>query len=278
MQVSSRLSLITLAQLRAWVVAVLIFSLATGVAAAAPPNYSTNNQYAASDPYQVGLLGAESGVQYPERAADADLSNLAVLNTAIGVASTTSLKLGLSGTGGAAGDRARVLVSTAPARNNPLNLNILSRMILRTYAGAQLQETRVVSADVARAILLSGDRPTQLEFAAKLPFTAAELEVGGVATASYKRNILYAYAVPSLVQPQAKGVLSRFAGSDLTPCYGAGTSHAGVVSAGVGAGVPNPERAVDNDLTNFAQFNSLATVSCPSALAVKLEQPAPAGY
>ncbi|GAC1597536.1 MAG: hypothetical protein NVS3B25_22670 [Hymenobacter sp.] len=251
------------------------------VVAAPAPLYSNTNQYFGYAPYQQTLLGIESGVQYPERAADADLSNFATLNTAIGIASTTTLGLGLGGTA-EAGERAGILVGNV-ASNNLLNLNALGTITLRTYtASNQLQETRVVSAEVARGILLSGDRPTGLEFVANIPFSKIELVVGGVATASYKLKVYYAYAVASLVQPQVRGQLSQFAGtgSQLLPYYRAGTATTGVVSACVDAGVTNPERAVDQDLTNYAQFNSLATVSCPSALAVKLagSQPAPAGY
>ena len=64
-------------------------------------------------------------------------------------------------------------------------------------------------------------------------------------------------------------MVSQFAGpgTALDTYYSAGISNTGIVSAYAGAGVTNPELAVDNSLTNYAHFNSLATVSCPSALA-----------
>ena len=256
-----------------------------GLAAAAHagvPSYSTTNQYSNHDAYS-NLFGAESGAQFPELAADTSLANFAVLNTFVGVLSTTSLRLGLAGAGGAAGYRAGVVVGNVPSANNALNLNALGAITLRTYTAAdQLQETRVVSAEVVRAILSNGDRPTPLEFVANLPFAKVEIQVGGLATASYKLKIYYAYAVASLVQPQVRGLLSRFAGAGaaLAPYYGAGSSNVGVVSVCANVGVANPERAVDNDLTNFAQFNTLAAVGCPPALTVRLEgsRPAPAGF
>lgn len=261
---------------------VVVFGALTTLAQAAVPAYSDDNQYSDYDAY-LNIFGAESGVQYPERAADASLRNFATLNTFVGVLSTASLRLGLGGSGGAAGDRAGVAVGNVSTNNSVLNLNALGVITLRTYTATnQLQETWVVSADAARAILSSGDRPTLLEFVARLPFAKVALEVAGVATASYKLKIYYAYAVPALVQPQARGALSRFAGAGvaLAPYYGAGTAHVGLASGCANAGVADPERAVDNDLTNYAQFNSLFTVGCPQALAVRLEgsRPVPAGY
>ncbi|MBD2724374.1 hypothetical protein [Hymenobacter armeniacus] len=273
----------SLVRLRTWLLAALVLSLGTGAALASPsPAYSTSNVYSNYTPYQKTFLGVESGVQNPGFAADADLTNYAVLNTFLSVASTASIRLGLSGTGGAAGDRAGVLVSNATTSSNLLNLSLVNVITLSTYDGAQWRESWLVSAEVARDLLLGSTRPTQLEFVAKAPFTHVQLEVGGLASVSFKLNVHYAYAVPSLVQPQAKGALSQFtaSGAALSQYYGAGTSNAGVISACVGAGVSNPERAVDNDLTNYATFNSLATVSCPAALSVKLASnlDAPGGY
>lgn len=198
-------------------------------------------------------------MQHPKRAADASLRNFATLNPFVGVLSTASLRLGLGGSGGAAGDRAGAAVGNVSTNNSVLNLNALGAITLRTHTATnQLQETRVVSADAARAILSSGDRPTLLEFVARLPFAKVALEVAGVATASYKLKIYYAYAVPSLVQPQARGALARFAGAGvaLAPYYGAGTAHVGLASGCANAGVADPERAVDNDLTNYAQSST----------------------
>ncbi|MBD2767495.1 T9SS type A sorting domain-containing protein [Hymenobacter sp. BT664] len=284
------LSSALLSRWRVWPVTALTLALLSWAAraTAAVPVYSTSGRVATPNPYRttvVPILGTtlESGIQYPERAADADLTNYALLNTLIGVGAKTSLRLGLSGAGGTTGQRAGIVVGNVSTTNNLVNVNALGDITLRTYNSSdQLQEARVVSAEVARSLLLEGDRPTQLEFIAKLPFTQLELEVSGLATASYKLKVYYAYAVPTLGQPQARGMLSRFtgAGSALTPYYEAGTSNTGVVSVCAGAGVINPERAVDADLTNYAQFKSLATVTCPPALAVDLEgtQPAPAGY
>ncbi|HEX8504732.1 MAG TPA: T9SS type A sorting domain-containing protein [Hymenobacter sp.] len=220
-------------------------------------------------------------MQNPENAGSASLDDYATMNSAIGLLETETIRMRLSGTG-AKGDRAGVVVSNVATNKNLLNLNALGRIRLITYNGITPQETETVSAAVAKALFEGDGRPTRLEFVANMPFTAIELEIGGVATASYKLNVHYAYAVPSLVQTQAKGVLSQFpaTGAGLAPYYGAGTSHAGVVSVCANAGVANPQNAVDGDLTNYAQFNSLATVSCPSALSVKLATgvPAPGGY
>ncbi|HEX8327940.1 MAG TPA: T9SS type A sorting domain-containing protein [Hymenobacter sp.] len=209
------------------------------------------------------------------------MDDYATMNSAIGLLSVETIRMALAGAG-IKGDRAGVVVSNVASNKNVVNLNGLGIIRLVTYNGSTKQETETVSAAVAKALLESDGRPTQLEFVANLPFTAIQLEIGGVAAVSYKLNVHYAYAVPSLIQTQAKGVLSQFAatGNDLAPYYGSGTSHAGVVSVCANAGVTDPQNAVDGNLGNFAQFNSLATVSCPSALSVKLATglPAPGGY
>ncbi|WP_310397427.1 T9SS type A sorting domain-containing protein [Hymenobacter sp.] len=230
----------------------------------------------------IGTVIREFGVQFPERAADVNLNDFAIINSAIGIGSTETLRLGLGGSGGVAGYRAGMLVSSPVTNRNLANFNALGAIRLVTYNGGVQQETQTVSAEVAKDLLEGEGRPTQVEFVASRPFNSIQIEVDGVLMVSYKIQVHYAYAVPSLIQPQARGVLSRFAGAgaDLAPYYGAGTSNAGVVSACVNAGIQNPENAVDNDLTNFARFNNLATVSCPAALSVKLEggRPAPGGY
>ena len=91
----------------------------------------------------------------------------------------------------------------------------------------------------------------------------------------YAARVYYAYAIPTDAQTTVQGYLSRF-GSGSGNYSTAGTASGGVVC--VNTDVDNPQNAVDNDLTNYAQFSSLATVACPSTLRVKLEGTSPAGY
>ena len=151
------------------------------ITVAAAAIYSNNNDYSHYDPYQ-NVAGLESGVQNPELAADLNLNNFATINTFIGMASNVTLRLGFDGTG-AAGDRAGMVVGNVSTSNTLLNLNAAGIITLTMFNGVQQQETWVVSAELARAILLGGDRPTQLEFVTKTAFTAVELSVGGLATA-----------------------------------------------------------------------------------------------
>ncbi|MBF9219722.1 T9SS type A sorting domain-containing protein [Hymenobacter ruricola] len=278
------LTVTPIVRLRTWALAALMFTMGSASAVASTgPHYSTAGDYSQYTPYfRAPITGIETGVENPERAADAALDNYAVINTFLSIANSASLRLGLNGPGGAAGDRVGMAVGNAGTVGNPLNLSAVSVITLTTYSGTQLQETRVVSAEVAKDILLGGTRPTQLEFVAKLPFTHVQINVGGLLTASFKLKVYYAYAVPSLVQPQARGIVSQFSatGAGLAQYYGAGTSNTGVLSACVGAGVNNPERAVDNDLTNYSTFSSVVSVACPAALSVKLagSLDAPGGY
>ncbi|MBF9238612.1 T9SS type A sorting domain-containing protein [Hymenobacter sp. BT683] len=279
-------------QLRLWLMTVL-FILSGALAATAANGdaiYSNDNRYYTADTYRpkynfLNILTAEAGIQHPERAADANLTNFATIHNDIEVVSTMKLQLSLNANtaGGQAGDRAGVLVGNFPTDLNLVNLFGVSAITLRTYKAGTLKQTVPVSAAVIRALLLDVDRPTQLEFVAEQAFDRIDIEVSGIAAVSYKLKIYYAYAVPSLVQQPALGLISQFAGqsaADLAPYYGAGTGGVGIVSVCGFNGIEDPEHAVDKDLSNYATFNNLATVSCPSALTVALEgsQPAPAGY
>ncbi|MFD2721348.1 T9SS type A sorting domain-containing protein [Hymenobacter monticola] len=275
-------------RLRALLVLATAMVLRAGVSAAAGlPVYSNNNQYSDYDPYVSTTIPftsvtLESGVQNPERTADASLTNYATLNTTIGVLSSSGIRLGFNGTG-AIGDRAGIVVANVSTNRNLINLNALGAITLRTYGtGNNVLETRVVSAAVVRDLLAGDERPTQLEFVANRAFSKISITVGGVASVSFKLRIYYAYAVPSLQQQQARGVISQFnlPAASLTPYYGASTSNVGVVSVCAGAGVQNPEQAVNNSLTDYAQFVTPVGVSCAQSLSVKLAdtRPAPAGY
>ncbi|SFQ67511.1 T9SS type A sorting domain-containing protein [Hymenobacter arizonensis] len=274
---------------RLWACLLTVAALSAGIGVArAAPIYSNDGHASTPDRYDairvLGVIISESGVQNHNRAADADLTNYATINSGIGILSSVQLHLELnrSSTGGKPGDRAGVLVSNVATNQNLLNLNALGVITLRTFKAGTLQESEVVSAAVARSLALGGERPTQLEFIASKAFDRVDIVVGGVVGVSYKLRVYYAYAVPSLVQQPSRGLISRFTGSGsaLAPYYGTGTGGVGTVSVCANAGVANPGNAVDGNLSNYASFNSLATVLCPSALSVKLEgaQPAPAGY
>ncbi|WP_052732453.1 T9SS type A sorting domain-containing protein [Hymenobacter terrenus] len=275
------------AQFRTLLVGAIILSLGIGHAGAAPI-YSNNGQVYTPNPYSytsfAGIILTESGIRYPERAADSDLKNYAIVNSGLSVASVMRLQLGLNTTtGGKAGDRAGVLVGTFNTLGNALNINALGAITLRTYSGGLLREAKIVSAEVARDILLNNERPTQLEFIAGQNFDRIDIEVGGLAGVSYKLKVYYAYVVPALVKRPVRGLASRFAGSGtaLDSYYRAGVSPTpGIVSACLNTGVLAPGNAVSSDMTDYASFASTATVACPAALAVKLEgmRTAPAGY
>lgn len=265
-----------------------------GSASAAGPSYSTTGVVSNFNAYRpevtavlivlgtptVVVITPSSGLEFPARAADANLQNFAILHSPANLLSRETVRLGLSGAGGAAGDRAGVLVSNVLTSKNVVNLDALAAMRLVTYNGTAVQESKTISAAVAKSLLESNGAPTQLEFVAKLAFTAIELQVDGAAKASYRLNVHYAYSVPSLVQKPTRGLISRFTGGDPTSKYDTSITPQGPITVCVNADVANPENTVDNDLDNYATFSSALSVSCPAAIKVKLEgaAPAPAGY
>jgi hypothetical protein len=258
----------------------LALLLLAGLGMAAPPRataavfYSTTSQFQSNIDCAIPAL-CGGGVYRGSRAADTDLNNYATIYSS--VASSVKLRLGLSGTGNP-GDRAGVVVS-----NGSLGLlngaQMIGAVVVRTYlqtgTSLQLQESRIVSPSLVKAALLDRDTPTQLEITASLPFNQVEVELGSVLNLTYALRVHYAYAVPSRVQPQVAGYISRFGAAGSNQYSTAGTGAGGVC---VNTDVDNPGQAVDNDLSNYASFRSLVTVACPATLSTRLEGTSPAGY
>jgi hypothetical protein len=260
-----------------WALALLLLA---GLGMAVPPQasaavfYSTTSQFQSSTDCTNPLV-CGGGVYRGSRAADTDLNNYATIYSAS--TSGVWLRLGLNGTGNP-GDRAGVVVS-----NGSFGLlggiQVIGAVTIRTYLQAgtslQLQESRIMSPALVKAALLDRDTPTQLEITASLPFNQVEIEVGSLINLTYLLRVHYAYAVPSRVQSQVSGYISRFGAAGSTQYSTAGTGSSGVC---VNTDVDNPDRAVDNDLSNYASFRSLVTVGCPATLSTKLEGTSPAGY
>jgi len=262
---------------RLWALALVLLSglgIAAPTKATAAVFYSTTSQFQSNTDCAIPAL-CGGGVYRGSRAADADLNNYATMYSS--VASSVKLRLGLSGTGNP-GDRAGVVVS-----NGSLGLlggiQVVGAVVIRTYLQAgtslQLQESRIVSPSLVKTALIDRETPTQLEITASLPFNQVEIEMGSLLNLTYAMRVHYAYAVPSRVQPQVAGYISRFGSASSNQYSTAGTGSSGVC---VNTNVDNPERAVDNDLSNYASFSSLLTVACPSTLTTKLEGTSPAGY
>ena len=257
---------------RAWRCFYLVGGLllaAARLAAAPVVLYSTTNGYQAS---ATCLLPATcgGGVFQPGRAADADLNNYALLYPSL--VGATRLRLDLSALA-PAGCRAGVVVANGTGL---LNLLGLGTVRLRTLLNGTVQESRLLEASVVQAALLGAARPTQLEFLATQPFNQVELEIGG-ASLAYVARVFYAYAATVNAQTTVLGYVSRF--GNATGNYStAGRTGSGPVVVCANTDVDSPERAADNDLSNYASFSSVATVACPSTLRVRLDGTAPAGY
>ncbi len=192
-----------------------------------------------------------------------------------------TVRLPLSGVA-PGGYRAGVLIST----NNTglLSTRLLETVTLRTYLHNALRETQPVSATVLQlALLAAAGQPQQLEFTTSLSFDRVEvsfdpgtlsLNLLGYPTT----NILYAYAVAPGVPKPVTGYLSQF-GSGTNGLYSTANSASLPVAVCAASTVVNPQYAVDNSLTNYAAFTTLAGVGCASTLQVKLAGTVPGqGY
>ncbi len=192
-----------------------------------------------------------------------------------------TVRLPLSGVA-PAGYRAGVLVSTT--NSGLLSTRALETVTLRTYLHSTLRETQPVDAAVLRlALLAAAGQPQQLEFTTSLSFDRVEVSFDpGALTLDLlgypTTNILYGYAVAPGVPKKVTGYLSQF-GSAAGGLYGTTNSANLPVAVCAGSTVIDPQNAVDNSLTNYAYFNTLAGVGCTSTLQVKLAGTVPGpGY
>ena len=278
---------VSLARLRAWLLASLLVVVALQTSrAAGAPIYSTSGVASASSDCLLpavcnvlGLLGG--GVANPEQAANGTATtDYATITKFATVGKSVSLRLGLDRRA-SVGDRAGVLVAPQASL---LNASALGTYTLRTYlrGGSTAVETQVVSLAVVQSLRLAAGtgRPVQMEFVAKQAFDDIELEIAGTVDVLYRLNVYYGYAIQALVQQPVRGLVSRFSASDLSPYYNAAITPGDVVSVCANTNVSHPEYAVNNDLTDHATFGTFLSVNCPSALSVKLEsaKTAPAGY
>ncbi|MCB2406766.1 T9SS type A sorting domain-containing protein [Hymenobacter lucidus] len=255
--------------------------LLAGQAASAqngPSYYSAFDEPVVSRDYQVGAtdtgLCLGCVVANPDRAADANLNNYAILQNTLGVAGGgVSLTLRLNGAG-LNNYRAGVVVSTGSL----LNATVLSTITLRTSLnGIPQQEVQGTDALVSTRLL--SDSRYGIEFVATKAFDKVEIVVGGVLNAINTVRVLYAYGVPAAAQlDRAVGYLSRSA-QPASGDYVVTSGSNGPIALCLGSGVQNPENTVDTDLENYATLNTVAGVNgCSTALKVKLDGTALAGY
>jgi len=192
-----------------------------------------------------------------------------------------TVRLPLSGEA-PAGYRAGVLVSTT--NTGLLTTGALETVTLRTYLRNALRETKPVDAAVLKlALLAAAGQPRQLEFTTTMSFDRVEVTFDpGTLSLSLlgypTTNILYAYGIAPGVPKQVKGFLSQF-GSGPGTLYNTANSTNLPVAVCANSTVMDPQNAVDNSLTNYAYFNTLAGVGCTSTLQVKLSGTVPGqGY
>jgi hypothetical protein len=192
-----------------------------------------------------------------------------------------TVRLPLSGEA-PAGYRAGVLVST----NNTglLTTGALETVTLRTYLRNAPRETQPVNAAVLKlALLAAAGQPRQLEFTTTMSFDRVEVtfDPGALSLSLLgypTTNILYAYGIAPGVPKQVKGFLSQF-GSGAGTLYNTDNSTNLPVAVCANSTVIDPQNAVDNSLTNYAYFNTLAGVGCTSTLQVRLAGTVPGqGY
>ncbi|RSK37278.1 T9SS type A sorting domain-containing protein [Hymenobacter metallilatus] len=251
-----------------------------------PPIYS-NSGISGATPIQecntiLNVTTCFGSITHPEYATDADFTTAATLNVPASVLLTRTLKLRMDMDGLVpAGHRAGIVVARDGGVLNLLGVNVASAIKIRTYlssngGSAQLQETRIVDANVVAALLGTATGPMPLEFNAGRPFDQIEIEAESLVSLGYQLKVFYAYGIGVNQITTAKGYVSRFA-TPTAANYSTTATDNGVTVC-VNSNVSNPTNAVDTDLTNYATMGALLDLSCPTSLQTQLEGTAPAGY
>ena len=216
-----------------------------------------------------GLLCVNSDIENPERVADSDLSNFALLHSTATVLCDPALRTKLAGvpTGGApAGYYAGFVIGQA----STLDVGVLSGLKITSYLNGVPVESR--SGIGALDLTLLPDNKAQVSFAAGSNFDAVKIERIGVLTALDDLQVYYGFGLAPAAFQGINPVLSDFA----TPVAGINYSASAeqVVSVGttVTLGIPpvsvttyanvtlsnvdNPQNAADANTNNYAQLNT----------------------
>lgn len=236
---------------------------------ASTPYYSkfatpTSNEYSTA---LNGLVCVGCGVANAERAADNTLSNYATVQQSVGAGNRASLRLRLNGAA-----QPNYRVGVVVGGGGTLNAGALGAIVLRTYSGGVLQETRLANASAVTATTLSDGR-TQISYITARPADQLDVEVTITANVLNTLNVYYAYAVPANVVDNATGYLSRLTAASASD-YTA-TASGGALC--LDSGVLSPLNAVTPSLTDAATLH-VTGIGCKTALQVKLEGSAPGGY
>jgi len=150
----------------------------------------SSDSYSTANPNGGGLC-LNSGINNPERAVDADLTNYASFSslTSVGTGCGGTLRVQLAGTVPAPGYRAGFVLGNAGL----LDVGVLSALRLRTYRGGVLQET-TADASLLQLTLLSNDKAF-ISFPATLPFDEVGIERTAVLDLLNNLNIYYGFGL-----------------------------------------------------------------------------------
>jgi hypothetical protein len=159
-----------------------------GVASLTPPqvisSFASGSGHAATS--TSGLVCASCGVTAPENAAGSP-NSYATVNSAVGVASYTTLRLDLNGTG-SAGNRAGMVLGNS----TPLDVSALRGVTLITYdKDNNVLETATGSSLLSLNLLPDG-RQT-VSFNTTKDFAKVGVQIGGVLNVLSNTNVYYAF-------------------------------------------------------------------------------------
>jgi hypothetical protein len=236
-----------------------------------PAYYSTNGNSSFSRACSLSL--ACGNITNEARAVDADFTSYATLRPSILALNLFPVSLRMQMDAPVPKNhRAGVVIGAATG------LSAIGAVTLRTYLTGDPNPKQTLNVTTLALAALGSMSPGRVEFLATQTFDQLEIEVNSVLNLSYDVRVYYAYGVDANLVETARGVVSRFATATAGVNYSTAVVDNNNVQVCANSNVLNPDRAVDQDLSNYATFSTLVGVSCPNTLRVKLETAAPAGY
>jgi len=226
--------------------------------------------YSTSSKDGNGSICVNNGVKDPQNAADADVTNYAVIGNLLGVSCPATLQVKLQKPVGA-NFQAGFVVSNGGL----LDLNLLNQVQITTYLGTTEQQS--ASGTSLLQLQLLPDGKSQISFPASLPFDRVEIRQNSLVSVLPNLNVYYGFGIEQNAFRDTTPVLSTF--SSTTNNYQSSSN--GLLCLDINSngcdGIRNPANAASTDVNSYAELSPVASVLTVNRLKLRLNDNGLAG-
>ncbi|MCG2611730.1 PKD domain-containing protein, partial [Flavobacterium sp. SM15] len=211
----------------------------------------------------TGLCLVGCGISNAPRLIDADLSNYALVSTAVGVGVTHKLRVTDNDDSYAAGTFAGFRIEPT---GGILSVDLLNNISIKTYLSGVLKETLTGSA-LVKLDLLSNPGNYILGFNSSQSFDAVEITINSLVGALTSTKVYYAVIKTYCPGPSLNCNIPTAANAPVFPVE-IEQSHTGISGIAVGS-VTNTDNVISPSSSDFASINLVAGVLASGSIAVK---------